>query len=99
MSTDRVALLLDDIEAGPAALADMLDAYAAADGPLSSVGDRPGSVVFTGLGSSRYAALTAAAHLRSAGLPAWAEYASTGAPTASRDEPRGGGDLGVRRHT
>jgi glutamine---fructose-6-phosphate transaminase (isomerizing) len=38
-------------------------------------------VAFVGLGSSRYAGLGAAAALRSAGLPAWAEYASTSAPT------------------
>jgi glutamine---fructose-6-phosphate transaminase (isomerizing) len=84
LSGDRVALLLDDIEAGPAAFADLLDAYGAAD-ELSGVGDRPGGVVLAGLGSSRYAALTASAYLRSAGLPAWTEYASTAAPTAPRD--------------
>lgn len=86
MSGDRVEQLLEDIAAGPQALVDLLDAYAAPDGPLSGAGDRPSGVVLIGLGSSRYAALTAAAQLRVAGLAAWAEYASTGAPTAPRDD-------------
>jgi glucosamine--fructose-6-phosphate aminotransferase (isomerizing) len=81
-----VAELLADILAGPGALAGLLDAYGAPDGPLAGVGDRPSRVVFTGLGSSRYAAMTAAGHLRAAGMPAWAEYASTGAPTAAGDD-------------
>jgi glucosamine--fructose-6-phosphate aminotransferase (isomerizing) len=81
MTIDRVAQLREDIEAGPEALAGLLDAYGAAGGPLSGVGGRPARVVFTGLGSSRYAALTAAAVARTAELPAWVEYASTNAPT------------------
>ena len=85
MTVDRVAALEADIRGGPHALADLLDAYAALDGPLAAVGDRPMEVVLTGLGSSLYAASTAAAHLRSAGLPAWAEYASTGLPTAASE--------------
>jgi glutamine---fructose-6-phosphate transaminase (isomerizing) len=80
MSNDRVAALLEDIEAGPTALADLLDAYAAPGGPLAGIGGRPARVVFTGLGSSRYAAQTAAAQARRAELPAWAEFASTGSP-------------------
>jgi hypothetical protein len=42
-------------------------------------------VVLTGMGSSRYAALTAAAHLRAAGVPAVVEYAS--ADVATRPGP------------
>jgi glucosamine--fructose-6-phosphate aminotransferase (isomerizing) len=37
-------------------------------------------VVLTGMGSSRFAALTAAAHLRVSGVPAVVEYASTDSP-------------------
>ena len=86
MTEDRVSQLLDDIEAAPAALTALLDVYADADGPLAGAAERPASVVFAGLGSSRYAALTAAATLRVAGLPAWTDYASTGSPTAAGDD-------------
>jgi glutamine---fructose-6-phosphate transaminase (isomerizing) len=85
MTVDRVGALEADIRGGPHALADLLDAYVALDGPLAAVSDRPTRVVLTGLGSSLYAASTAAAHLRAAGLPAWAEYASTGLPTAASE--------------
>jgi glucosamine--fructose-6-phosphate aminotransferase (isomerizing) len=81
MSEDRVAALLEDIEKGPTALAELLDAYAAPGGPLAGVGGRPARLLLTGLGSSRYAALAAAAQARRADLPAWAEFASTGSPT------------------
>ena len=81
MTADRVALLRKDTEAGPSALGALLDAYAAPDGPLEVVGASPRRVVFTGLGSSLYAARTAAALARTAGIPAWAEYASTSMPT------------------
>ena len=81
MTVDRVAQLREDITGGPAALTALLDGYAAPDGPLAGIGERPASVVFAGLGSSRYAALTAAAEARRAGIPAWAELASTAAPT------------------
>lgn len=84
--TDRVDLLFEDIVAGPAALTALLDAYGQVEGPLASVVDRPARVAFTGLGSSRYAALTVATTLRAAGLPAWTEYASTSAPTAPADD-------------
>ncbi len=86
MSEDRVAFLLADIEAGPRALADLLDAYAAHGGPLAAIGGRPARIVFTGLGSSRYAALTAAAQARRADLPAWAEFASSSVPTQPDEE-------------
>lgn len=81
MSEDRVAALLEDIESGPTALAGLLDAYGHSGGPLAAIGARPARIVFTGLGSSRYAALTAAAQARRADLPAWAEFGSTGSPT------------------
>jgi len=77
MTTDRVALLRDDILAAPTTLAALLDAYAAPDGPLESVGAAPASVAFIGLGSSYYAATTAAALARVTGIPSWAEYPST----------------------
>ena len=86
MTADRVEALEADILGGPRALTDLLDAYSAPDGPLAGAGDRPSRVVLTGLGSSLYAASTAAAHLRGSGLPAWAEYASTGVPTATADD-------------
>ena len=84
--TDRVTALRDDIGSGPAALGRLLAAYAATDGPLEGIADPPSRVAFSGLGSSRYAALTAAAVAREAGLPAWAEYAST---SSSRTAPAG----------
>ncbi len=82
--TDRPGLLLEDILAGPAALERLIDAYEDPNGHLSALdparlaGHR---IVLTGLGSSRYAALTAAADLRASGVPAWAEHASTSAGT------------------
>ena len=81
MSTDRVALLREDILAGPTALAALLDAYAAPDGPLEGLDATPARVAFTGLGSSYYAATTAAALARAAGIPAWAEHPSATLPT------------------
>ena len=79
-------LFLGDVLSAPERLAVTLDAYAAAGGPLDQLPaagafDR---VVLVGMGSSRFAALTAAAFLRSHGVAAWAEYASgtTPAPPA-----------------
>jgi glutamine---fructose-6-phosphate transaminase (isomerizing) len=86
MSEDRVDALLADIEAGPQALADLLDSYSSPGGPLAAIGGRPVRIVFTGLGSSRYAALTAAAQARRADLPAWAEFASSSVPTQPDEE-------------
>jgi fructoselysine-6-P-deglycase FrlB-like protein len=86
MTTDRVALLRDDILAAPTALAALLDTYAAPSGPLAGIGEPPARAVFTGLGSSRYVAATAAALARTAGIPAWAEYASTSTPTPPAKE-------------
>ena len=81
MTADRVALLREDIEAAQTALGALLDAYTAPDGPLQMEGGPPGRVAFTGLGSSYYAATTAAALARAAGIAAWAEYPSTSLPT------------------
>ena len=86
MTDDRVTTLRDDLLGGPAALTALLDAYEAAGGPLDGVGETPGHVGFVGLGSSRYAGLGAAAALRSAGLPAWADYASTSSETAPAED-------------
>lgn len=83
--TDRSELLRDDIRGGPAAFERLLAAYEAPDSPLARLATSlPSSrrFAFAGMGSSRYAALIAASELRAAGLSAWAEYASTGAPTA-----------------
>ena len=77
MTADRVALLREDILAGPTALGALLDAYAAPDGPLDGIGAPPARLVFTGLGSSLYAATTAAALARAAGIAASAEYPSS----------------------
>ncbi|MGZ4482012.1 MAG: SIS domain-containing protein, partial [Gaiellales bacterium] len=74
-------------------LAAMADAYAAPDGPLSALTEaelRGRRVLFMGMGSSRFAALTAAALLRSRGIDAHAELASTGTP-----QPPSGGTLAV----
>lgn len=75
---------LRDVLAAPERLTACLDAYAD-DAALESL---PGArrVVLLGMGSSRFAALPAAALLRSRGIDAVAELASTGLPTApSRD--------------
>jgi glucosamine--fructose-6-phosphate aminotransferase (isomerizing) len=86
LSDDRVAILRNDLMGGPAALAALLDTYEVVGGPLDAIADRPRRVAFVGLGSSRYAGLGAAAALRSAGIAAWAEYASTAAPTEPADD-------------
>jgi fructoselysine-6-P-deglycase FrlB-like protein len=76
---DRAAALLEDVLGEPRMLADLLDAYAAPGGPLAAVPELKGTgrIVFTGLGSSRYAALDSATALRADGRAAWVEFAST----------------------
>lgn len=74
---DRVDQFVDDILTGPDALAGLLDASGVGRSPLSGL--RRPRVAFTGLGSSRYAALIVAAHLRATGATAWVEYPSAGA--------------------
>lgn len=83
--TDRVGQLLEDILDGPAALERLLAAYDAPDSPLTRALpalQAASRIAFTGLGSSRYAGSLAASDLRATGRSAWAEYASSGAPTA-----------------
>jgi fructoselysine-6-P-deglycase FrlB-like protein len=80
--SDRPRQLLDDVLGWPTALDALLDAYERPDGPLAAVdGIAARQVVVTGLGSSRYAAMTVVATLRAAGLQAWTEPASPEAPT------------------
>jgi glutamine---fructose-6-phosphate transaminase (isomerizing) len=76
MADLRPGLLRDDVAETPAALHRALDAHAGVE-PLARDARR---VLFVGMGSSRYAALNAAAHLRSLGRDAHAEHSSTGAP-------------------
>jgi fructoselysine-6-P-deglycase FrlB-like protein len=68
---------LADVLDEPRTLAALLDACATEPPPILE----PGRVVLMGMGSSRFAALTAAAALRLRGVDAVAEYASTGSPT------------------
>ena len=65
-----------DVLAEPETLDAMLDEYSRR--PLPRLA---GPVVLIGMGSSRFAALTAAAELRRRGVAAVAEYASSGLPT------------------
>lgn len=76
-AADRVDQFVGDILGGPDALGRLLDASGASRSPLSGL--RRPRVAFTGLGSSRYAALIVAAHLRANGATAWVEYPSAGA--------------------
>lgn len=74
---------LRDILVAPERLESLLDAYEGSSSPLSALTKRiSGSrrVVFIGMGSSRFAAVAAAALLRSRGVDATAELASTGSP-------------------
>ncbi|HJS50146.1 MAG TPA: SIS domain-containing protein [Gaiellaceae bacterium] len=75
---------LRDVLAAPERLASALDAYERPDSPLAGVTglmSSPRRVVFVGMGSSRFAAVAAAALLRSRGTDAVAEYASAARPT------------------
>jgi glutamine---fructose-6-phosphate transaminase (isomerizing) len=69
------SLFLEDLESKPASLASLADAFRAGD-PLADVPESPGRVLLVGMGSSRYAAMDAALHLRAVGVDAVAEYAS-----------------------
>ena len=76
---------LADVLSAPARLERILDAYGWPDSPLGAVAKAGVErVLFLGMGSSRFAALTAAAHLRSRGIDAYAELASTGLPSLPR---------------
>ena len=68
-------LFLADLEAKPASLARLADAFRSGD-PLADVPASPRRVLLVGMGSSRYAAGVAALRLRAAGIDAVAEYAS-----------------------
>lgn len=74
---------LRDILVAPERLAGLLDAYDGPSSPLAALdsGGDVRRVVFIGMGSSRFAAVAAAAYLRSRGFDAVAELASTGSPT------------------
>ena len=74
---------LRDILAAPERLEALLDAYEGPNSPLAGLGGAGAlrRVVFIGMGSSRFAAVAAAAQLRSRGVDAVAELASTGSPT------------------
>ncbi len=77
---------LADVLSAPARLERVLDAYGGPGSPLAAVETADVErVLFLGMGSSRFAALTAVAHLRSRGIDAYAELASTG--LASRPRP------------
>jgi len=76
MAELRPELLRADAVETPTALRNVVDAHAGVP-PLALEARR---VLFVGMGSSRYAALNAAAYLRSLGRDAHAEHASTGAP-------------------
>ena len=76
MAELRPELLTPDVVETPAWLHRAAIAHAGVD-PLALEARR---VLFIGMGSSRYAALNAAAYLRSLGRDAYAEHASTGAP-------------------
>jgi glutamine---fructose-6-phosphate transaminase (isomerizing) len=69
-------LFMDDVLAAPAALAGRAPALESIR-PLAA---RARRVLFLGMGSSRFAALDAAALLRAHGIDAVAEYASAGSP-------------------
>jgi glucosamine--fructose-6-phosphate aminotransferase (isomerizing) len=69
-------LLLDDVLETPAALRRLAGAHEGTDALAAGAA----RVLFLGMGSSRYAALTAVAELRRRGRDAHAEYPSTGAP-------------------
>lgn len=76
---------LADVLSAPARLARVLDTYGGFDSPLAAVEAHDVErVLFLGMGSSRFAALTAVAHLRSRGIDAHAELASTGLATLPR---------------
>lgn len=74
-------LFLADVLSAPERLARTLDAYGRPQGPLAQLdAEDYHRVVLIGMGSSRYAALNVATHLRSRGIAAWAEHASSATP-------------------
>jgi fructoselysine-6-P-deglycase FrlB-like protein len=78
---DRVAQFRADLLAAPAALDRLIDAWEAPDWPIGVLPERSGRrLVFSGLGSSRYAALVAGAELAALGRDASVEWASAPGP-------------------
>lgn len=76
---------LADVLSAPDRLAAVLDAYGGPSSPLDSLEvEGIERVLFLGMGSSRFAALTAVSHLRTRGIGAYAELSSTGMPTLPR---------------
>lgn len=76
---------LADVLDAPERLSALLDAYDEPGAPLREVealAARCRRVLFVGMGSSRFAAITAATELRARGVDAYAELASTGLPSA-----------------
>jgi glucosamine--fructose-6-phosphate aminotransferase (isomerizing) len=71
-----------DILAAPERLAALLEGYAGSSTPLAALPPGTRRVLFIGMGSSRFAALPAAALLRSRRFDAVVELASTGLPAA-----------------
>lgn len=80
MSADRVEQFRADIAASPDALASLLDGFVAPD-----LGGRR-RFLFTGLGSSRFAAQLVAAQVQHHGGTAWVEAAGTSAATAPAED-------------
>jgi glutamine---fructose-6-phosphate transaminase (isomerizing) len=83
MSVDRARLFREDATAGPDALEALLDAWQGPGGlgdlvPLDRLEGK--RLLFTGMGSSRFAALDVAAELRRSGIDAHVEVASAGRP-------------------
>jgi glucosamine--fructose-6-phosphate aminotransferase (isomerizing) len=85
-AADRAEILLEDLLAAPDELALVLDHHARAVAALpEDVFEHPRWRLL-GMGSSRFAALDAATHLRAAGLDAAAEHASASSPSEARGD-------------
>ncbi len=85
---DRVEALRADIERGPRALSELLDAYVTPSWPLDALDPaalRGRPVAFVGLGSSLFASMDAAVAFRAGGVGAWAEFASARGTPPSKD--------------
>lgn len=88
---DRAAALRGDVLEEPDALGRLLDAWEQPDGPVAVIDAAVGELgrpplLMIGMGSSRYAAMTVAARIGSAGGNAVVELAST--PTPVPPDPR-----------
>jgi len=76
---------LADVLSAPDRLEHVLAGFSGSGSPLAAI-ETTGveRVLFLGMGSSRFAALTAVAHLRARGMDAYAELASTGLASLPR---------------